>query len=114
MSIPIPKDLYAWPRLDRERQREITKAVEARYLDDQGKPLYTVTEGGRIRRTRTLKTKIKERIRERDGRRCVLCGATANQVDHIIPYCDGGSDDPSNLRTLCGPCHSARSRRGVE
>jgi len=35
-----------------------------------------------------------------------ICGAYANQCDHINP---GGADDLANLRSLCTPHHSARS-----
>lgn len=35
---------------------------------------------------------------------CVTPGA--RQVAHIVDRRAGGSDDPSNLRLLCGSCHS--------
>lgn len=28
--------------------------------------------------------------------------------DHIVPVSRGGSDDPSNLRTMCAPCNHVR------
>ena len=28
------------------------------------------------------------------------------ELDHIVPLVDGGSHDPSNLQTLCTPCHA--------
>jgi 5-methylcytosine-specific restriction enzyme A len=31
-------------------------------------------------------------------------------ADHIIPCVEGGEDHPSNLRTLCLRCHSARTQ----
>jgi len=30
-------------------------------------------------------------------------------VDHIVPCAEGGRDDPTNLRTLCIPCHRAET-----
>lgn len=30
------------------------------------------------------------------------------QVHHIVPVCDGGGDEPSNLVTLCRACHKKR------
>ncbi len=30
-------------------------------------------------------------------------------VDHIISKANGGTDDPSNLQTLCKPCHEAKT-----
>lgn len=29
--------------------------------------------------------------------------------DHIKPLALGGTDDDSNIRCLCGPCHAART-----
>jgi 5-methylcytosine-specific restriction endonuclease McrA len=46
------------------------------------------------------------------------------ELDHIVPLIEGGNHDPSNLQTLCVPCHRkksggesrdrARSRAGEE
>lgn len=41
---------------------------------------------------------------------CDLCGATSNLViDHIIALSQGGSNDLSNLRTLCQSCNMKQS-----
>jgi 5-methylcytosine-specific restriction protein A len=37
---------------------------------------------------------------------CALCGHAASEVDHITPLAWGGSDHPSNLRSLCHDCHA--------
>lgn len=52
---------------------------------------------------------LKKRIRERDSRRCVLCGKTKKEngrkLDvHHIDY-DKSNLDPSNLVSLCQSCH---------
>lgn len=44
-------------------------------------------------------------VLDRDGRLCVLCAAPATEVDHIQPRAYGGTEDLSNLRSLCHPCH---------
>lgn len=33
------------------------------------------------------------------------------EADHIHARADGGTDHPDNLRTLCVPCHKARTKR---
>ncbi len=61
---------------------------------------------------------FKERIRERDGHRCQLCGcgigevcdwhwAPVGQLDvaHRVPFKDGGLSTPSNMRLVCHPCN---------
>ena len=55
-------------------------------------------------------------IMKRDGFRCVLCGATANDgvklhVDHIFPVSKGGKTEPSNLRTLCESCNRGKGAK---
>ena len=66
---------------------------------------------------------------QRDGHKCVLCGAgrhtyqemeaarlegrvllrSAVEVDHNVAVADGGSHHPDNLRTLCCGCHRKRT-----
>lgn len=58
--------------------------------------------------------RTKREVLERDGQRCVACGATGVrfEVDHIVPLANGGSNELQNLRTLCVPCHRKRQGRG--
>lgn len=53
------------------------------------------------------------RILKRDGFRCKLCGMSAKDgamlhVDHIKEKINGGTNDDSNLRTLCSFCNMGR------
>ncbi|KXP00875.1 HNH endonuclease [Tsukamurella pseudospumae] len=42
--------------------------------------------------------------------RCEWCGSrTRLELDHIVPWSAGGSDNPSNLRALCHTCNQDRS-----
>lgn len=57
----------------------------------------------------------RERILIRDAFVCRSChrvvsGHEAN-VDHIVPLEDGGTDDDTNLQTLCRSCHGRKTRR---
>lgn len=45
---------------------------------------------------------------------CESCGWTpptvkALEVDHVIPRSEGGTSDPSNLRTFCPNCHRLKT-----
>ena len=33
----------------------------------------------------------------------------AAQLEHIVPLCEGGTDDPDNLQGLCACCHAVKS-----
>lgn len=50
-------------------------------------------------------------VLERDGYRCMTCGDSCRSeeadVHHLMPKSLGGSDEPSNLITLCDGCHAA-------
>jgi len=43
----------------------------------------------------------------RDAYVCAVCGACADEVDHVVPLGRGGTDEPANLRSLCRTCHHA-------
>jgi len=36
------------------------------------------------------------------------------ELDHIVPLIDGGGHEPSNLQTLCTPCHKQKTAREAE
>jgi 5-methylcytosine-specific restriction protein A len=42
---------------------------------------------------------------------CVVCGAPATEVDHVVPIESGGTHHDSNLRSLCKRHHSAKTMR---
>jgi hypothetical protein len=55
---------------------------------------------------------VRLRIFERDGNKCRSCGILTDlTLDHIIPRSIGGTNDESNLQTLCRKCNSAKNNR---
>ena len=54
---------------------------------------------------------VREAVLKRDNYKCVECGtpsgATEADVHHLLPRSAGGTDEPSNLVTLCDGCHAA-------
>jgi hypothetical protein len=56
-----------------------------------------------------LEQTMRHEVFKRDGYRCAECGATKDEItlhcDHILPVSQGGTDELSNLRTLCEKCN---------
>lgn len=52
-------------------------------------------------------------VLKRDRFTCQFCYQWGGslEVDHILPWSAGGSDEPTNLRTLCEDCNQRRSNR---
>lgn len=74
----------------------------------------TVSETKRTR-GRAWMTK-RERILKRDSGLCQACKAAgrlklAFEVDHIVELADGGTDDDTNLQSLCVECHKDKTER---
>lgn len=42
---------------------------------------------------------------------CVVCGAPATEVDHVLPLAEGGTNEWSNLRSMCKSHHSQHTAR---
>jgi 5-methylcytosine-specific restriction endonuclease McrA len=71
-----------------------------------------------IQQKRNISVRLRHQILERDSFKCRDCGATSTtgatlEVDHTVPVSKGGSNDPSNLRTLCSDCNRGKAARIV-
>jgi hypothetical protein len=51
----------------------------------------------------------RQTILDRDAGMCFYCEYEADQVDHIIPYAHGGTDDDNNLVACCSICNQIAS-----
>ena len=66
--------------------------------------------------SKTPRIRIPESVRkyvfERNNYQCQSCGKTFQEtqlsIDHIIPLAKGGSNDISNLHTLCLKCNQSK------
>ena len=62
------------------------------------------------KRTKALQipAKVKQRVYERDGGCCVVCGSNRGQPNaHYIARSHGGLGIEQNIVTLCANCHHA-------
>ena len=56
---------------------------------------------------------IKQHIKNLQKNRCALCGDELSECefDHTTPLCLGGTNEPENIRALCGQCHAEETNR---
>lgn len=70
-----------------------------------------------VRFSRSISTKLRAQVFDRNGFTCQMCGLTPGEIDpqtgrkvrlhvgHIVDKNLGGKDELSNLRTLCSTCN---------
>lgn len=64
------------------------------------------------RASRSIPQHIKAAVYQRDGGRCVQCGAQEYvEFDHIIPHSRGGATSVDNLQVLCRRCNGEKGAR---
>ncbi|MFA4928232.1 MAG: HNH endonuclease signature motif containing protein [Patulibacter sp.] len=93
---------------DRERRRE--RKLERAHAALTATEALTRLDGVGTRAARTaIPRETRRAVWERDGGRCVACGATFDlQYDHVIPLALGGADSVENLQILCAPCNQEK------
>lgn len=66
------------------------------------------------RRPRGVPTGLRLAVMSRDGHRCQIagprCTVAAVEVDHIVPWSEGGSDALDNLQAVCPECHAPKTQ----
>ena len=71
----------------------------------------------RHKTSRSISWRMRFLVMRRDNFRCVFCGKTQAdlaasrilEVDHIVPWCEGGETVMDNLQTLCPTCNGGKS-----
>jgi 5-methylcytosine-specific restriction endonuclease McrA len=60
--------------------------------------------------------RLRQEIIERDGNKCVYCGATDTDfhIDHVFPKARGGTNEKSNLVCSCAKCNMSKGCRTPE
>lgn len=67
---------------------------------------------------RAVSAKVKNAVLNRDGWRCQICGFKTNtraflHIDHKIALANGGTNEISNLWTLCAECNLRKGKRVI-
>lgn len=93
------------------------KTAEPRIRVDPPPPQPGQAEGSRWGQGRGGRPwrRIRDRILKRDEYLCQACRregllTLAEEVDHIVPEHQGGTDDDSNLEAICKPHHDAKTQ----
>ena len=97
---PEPEQIFEVKRFE---------SVEEYFKDANPNPLTYRQGEPNFKRRVSLTTKNK--VKERDGDCCLVCGSTQSlEVDHRIALMNGGDNSMENLGTLCEECHDAKTR----
>lgn len=103
----------SWQQSDGARKVFKFKLVAVENVDDESEPEADVTH--EVARSRIIPTSVKLKVWQRDGGKCVTCGATDElHFDHIVPYSKGGTSlKAENIQLLCAR-HNLRKRAKIE
>ncbi len=81
------------------------------YCFDRGRRPDVLVQEMERRKRRALTVAVRKAVWERDGGRCVQCGGQESlELDHVIPWADGGADTVGNLQLLCRTCNRGKGR----
>lgn len=103
--------LLDWPSGPPRRSlaRYIDELVKHRCID-LGRDAVMVRKFRQWQRAGTERSALPRRkVFERDGWKCTYCGdpisMESGEVDHVVPFSRGGSDEMHNLAAACRPCN---------
>jgi len=102
--------LTGFEQLNEQEKSQLTELCESKideFLEKRKDPW-----SHRKKSSGYIKGTVRYRVLSRAKFRCELCGISAEhkalEVDHIKPRNKGGSDDESNLQSLCYSCNAMK------
>lgn len=112
---PTPTLIASW--LDELIVRELIEVRPDGICTYSGEPFWVLYVRNRQRYTRfkrraPIPAALRAAVYERDGHKCVRCGATEDlALDHVYPWSKGGEDTFDNLQTMCRPCNTRKGAK---
>lgn len=71
-----------------------------------------------MNKRKNISKSLRFSIFSRDAFTCRYCGRQSDlvplQIDHMIPVCQGGTNDPNNLITACVDCNSGKGAKIIK
>ena len=93
-------------QVDKPKRKPATKASFTNNISTNKKRKTT---------SRYISKSTRVSVLHRDKYKCIFCGRSSQQIelqiDHIIPFSQGGSNEIDNLQTLCIDCNQGKSDR---
>jgi hypothetical protein len=88
------------------------------WLTDRGEiPVVLTRHSNPKKPSRTISPSVRFDVLRRDNFTCRYCGRKAPlvrlQVDHIVPWSAGGTNELSNLATVCVECNIGKSAKSL-
>ncbi|EGZ6858246.1 HNH endonuclease [Cronobacter dublinensis] len=107
------------PRTCRKYGCSGTTKNRSGYCDSHRNESWRQHQNGKNRHQRGYGSKwdaLRANVLARDKYLCQNClrnkrPEVARTVDHIVAKAHGGTDDPSNLESLCWPCHRGKTAK---
>lgn len=97
-----------------EQLRSYYDGCQARILAGPESGAHVEPIGRETPTEREPSEEVKAQVKRRDGNRCLACGASKFlQVDHIVSWHEGGSNDIDNLQTICKVCNNKKDTRMI-
>lgn len=103
----LEKEKIKQRMMDSERKKRLHKEALAELINE-GQIFKEFSKNER----ESISQDVIDRVWNRDGGRCVICGSKDKlEFDHIIPFSKGGAATYRNLQLLCEKCNREKSNK---
>jgi len=105
----LEKEAIKKQMLERERKKRLHKEALKELLESGEIFNYFTNKNGN---RESIPQDVMDKVWNRDGGKCVKCGAQENlEFDHIIPFSKGGATTYRNMQLLCKKCNIEKTNK---